>query len=83
MKRIVVNISPFVLNQTVQLYDENGSLLDCCFTSMSSVIKEINKYCAEHEVGTIDLNGLKYLTKKFQKDLLKLDKFQKINIIVH
>ena len=85
MNRVIVDIQPFLKNQTIQYYT-NDSLESEDLVDLIAIPDIIKSYCKTDNLKQIDFFGSKIFGAKFKKDILKFTDFEKINdinIIVH
>ena len=79
MKRIIINIQPFIFNQSIQIY-ENDTLIERKLAPLKTLSKVIQDYCKENKINQIELNGNRYFTNKIQKELIEFVKFEKMDL---
>ena len=85
MDRLVVNIQPFLKNQTVQYYKDN--ILDSeHLTDIRAIPDIIKSYCKTDDIKQIDFFGSRIFALRFKTDILKFTEFEKlndVNITIH
>lgn len=70
MKKIVMLVQPFVLNQTVYVY-ENNNKIDMFQVLNEDCAEELCKYSVANDVEEIDLTGAKKYAQGIQKAIEK------------
>lgn len=67
--RLVFNYRPFVINQTINIFNKNNVLIDMIKTTMTSADKTILKLKSRYNIIKIDLCGNKKMLSKLQEVL--------------
>lgn len=82
MKRIVVDIHPFLLNQTIQVYN-NSQLEKEYKTNLFGIDKVIATMCKTDDIAEVNLKGNETFTKRIKENILKDGRFEHMNIEVN
>lgn len=82
MKKIIVNIKPFVLNQKVGIYEDDKLIIEHG-TTLHNLPYILQKLCKEEEIEEVYLHG-GHFAKKTSDKLMEISKFDTnyINVIL-
>lgn len=69
MKKIIVNYSPFVLKQSVLLYEEDGSVVDTFSVTLDKVNDTVIALCNQYNVFDVYLAGSMDYLEKFKAEM--------------
>lgn len=83
MKRMVLNIQPFIIDQTIEFYDEDG--IKSIKVPLEKVVEEISCRYKNEGYTQLDLAGNRQYAEKIKQDLTNASKFGKLdlNITIH
>lgn len=82
MKRIVIDIHPFLLNQTIQIYNDN-QVEEEYKTHLYGIDKVIATICKEKNITEVNIKGGNAFTKRIKDNILKDGRFEHMNISVN
>ena len=82
MKRIVVDVHPFLLNQTIQVYN-NEQLESEQKTFLYGIDKVIATMCKTENIAEVNLKGSHSFTQRIRENILKDGRFEHMNIQVN
>ena len=80
MKKIIATIQPFVLKQTVMIYNESDQMELMQQVPMPDVEALIFQLCKEKNINQVKIRGEQHFTKRIKDKLLGLSKYAKMDL---
>jgi len=79
MRRIAVTIQPFVLNQTIQIF-EDDNLKEFHLAPLEAVDQIVAGMCKTYDITQVDIRGESHFTEKIKEKILTATKFEQLNV---